>query len=169
MAGVEIRRAEPRDAAEIARITHERSGGDIEAIEGRIAGEIETAGTEEHLLLVAVVDMVLAGFGRASYFLPLPEHPPNVAPRGWYLAGLIVAVSFRRHGIGHALTSRRLEHLGTSAVEAFYFASALNRASIDLHARFGFRELTRDFFFPGVSFTGGTGVLYRIELPAISH
>jgi ribosomal protein S18 acetylase RimI-like enzyme len=169
MAEVEIRRAESPDAAGISRIIHERSGGEIEAIEERISREIETSRPEEHLLLVAIVDTVLAGFARASYFLPLPDHPPNVAPRGWYLTGLIVGTAHRRRGIGHALTSRRLEYLGTCAVEAFYFANSLNRASIDLHAQFGFRELTRDFFVPGASFTGGTGILHRIDLPTASH
>jgi hypothetical protein len=50
------------------------------------------------------------------------------------------------------------------ASEAFYFANALNRPSIDLHARLGFVELTRDFSIPGASFVGGCGILFRAEL-----
>ena len=37
--------------------------------------------------------------------------------------------------------------------------NATNRASIDLHREFGLHEVTRDFDFPGICFTGGEGVL----------
>jgi hypothetical protein len=47
------------------------------------------------------------------------------------------------------------------AGEVWFFANARNRASVDLHARLGFVEVTRDFAFPGVSFDGGVGVLCR--------
>ncbi len=44
------------------------------------------------------------------------------------------------------------------------FANARNRASIALHAAFGFEEVTRDFEVPGVTFEGGVGVLFRAVL-----
>jgi hypothetical protein len=47
------------------------------------------------------------------------------------------------------------------AGEVWFFANACNRASLDLHARLGFVEVTRDFVFPGVCFDGGVGVLCR--------
>jgi hypothetical protein len=56
-------------------IIYQSNGGELEAIESRISQEIETILSEEHLLLVVIADIVVAGFGRASYFLPLPEHP----------------------------------------------------------------------------------------------
>ncbi len=40
-----------------------------------------------------------------------------------------------------------------------FFANTRNRASLALHARIGFREITRDFTIPTVSFAGGEGVL----------
>lgn len=66
-------------------------------------------------------------------------------------------------GIGLALTRYRLKWIAERADHAYYFANTRNHASIDLHTRLGFTELTRDFVFPGVSFTGGQGVLHRIE------
>jgi hypothetical protein len=45
----------------------------------------------------------------------------------------------------------------------WYFASADNPASLDLHRDLGFREHTREFTFPGVSFAGGGGVLCVLE------
>jgi hypothetical protein len=47
------------------------------------------------------------------------------------------------------------------ADEVWYFTSAINSASIAMHARLGFTEVTRDFEFPGVTFTSGQGILFR--------
>jgi ribosomal protein S18 acetylase RimI-like enzyme len=69
----------------------------------------------------------------------------------------VVATALRRRGIADALTRARLERL---ARPVFYFANERNRASIDLHAPFGFDELTRDFWHPDATFTGGVGILF---------
>jgi hypothetical protein len=37
-------------------------------------------------------------------------------------------------------------------------------ASIALHAQLGFREVTREFSFPGLSFDGSEGILFRASL-----
>ena len=50
------------------------------------------------------------------------------------------------------------------ADEAFYFANSTNRASIDLHEQFGFREMMRDFRYPHCTFRNGIGILFRLEL-----
>lgn len=79
------------------------------------------------------------------------------------LGGVIVVDPWRRRGVGRALTRVRLEFLRPRAQEVFFVVNARNRASIDLHAAFGFEELTRDFEAPGVSFTGGVGILFRLD------
>ena len=43
---------------------------------------------------------------------------------------------------------------------AYFVVNAANRASIDLHRELGFTEVTRDFDFPGITFTGGEGALF---------
>ena len=43
-------------------------------------------------------------------------------------------------------------------------ANARNTASIELHERFGFEEITRRFSFPGLTFKGGEGILFRLRL-----
>jgi len=53
----------------------------------------------------------------------------------------------------------RLDWLDSRTDRIWYFAAAANGASIALHEGFGFRAVTRDFIVPGVSFTGGSGVL----------
>jgi aminoglycoside 6'-N-acetyltransferase I len=51
------------------------------------------------------------------------------------------------------------------AGEAYYFANSVNRTSHDLHVEFGFREVERPIWAPGVRFTDGEGVLYRADRP----
>jgi hypothetical protein len=62
------------------------------------------------------------------------------------------------------LTLARLDWIAGRHDQAFYFTNARNVASIELHREFGFAEVTRDFTFPGASFEGGIGVLFRAAL-----
>ncbi len=104
------------------------------------------------------------GIAKIRRFTPPPDSPPNMAPAGWYLSGVIVAEDYRRRGIGRRLTQARLNWIAERDRAAYYFSNARNRASIDLHRAFGFVELTRDFTFPGASFEGGVGILFKAEL-----
>ena len=103
------------------------------------------------------------GYAKASYLEFKEESPANTAPEGWYLTGVVVDPEHRRRGVGAALTRARLQWIGRRAGAAYYFASAKNRATHDLHAPFGFEEVTRNFSVPGVTFTGG-GILFRVAL-----
>jgi ribosomal protein S18 acetylase RimI-like enzyme len=119
----------------------------------------------ENLFLVARIGADVVGFGRVARVPAMP--PPHAhVPQGWYLIGLVIDPAYRRRGIGSALLRARLAWIGRRAREAYYFANSTNRATIDLHERFNFREIARDFTFPRVSFTafGGTGVLFRVDL-----
>jgi ribosomal protein S18 acetylase RimI-like enzyme len=95
---------------------------------------------------------------------PPPDPPANIAPAGYYLAGLLVAPAYRRRGIGERLTRARMAWVALRGTETWFFANAANRASLLLHQGLGFREVTRDFTYPGVTFTGGVGVLCRASL-----
>ncbi len=150
-----VREAGPADAGEIARIVHARDGGDLETTRARIAGDLTVP--ERTRLFVARVAGSIVGFGRVKHLAG--EHP------GWYLLGVIVDPSWRRRGIGRELVRRRLDWIASRAAEAWYFVNSVNRASIDLHAGFGFEEVARGVTFPGVSFgQGGHGVLFRVPL-----
>ena len=96
------------------------------------------------------------------------DAPAGAAPPGLYLLGLLVDPDWRRCGLGEALTDSRLAWAWERDSSAYYFANARNRSSIDLHARLGFYELTRDFSFPGATFTGGIGILFRADRPTSS-
>jgi hypothetical protein len=78
--------------------------------------------------------------------------------------GVIVTPIFRRRRVAHQLTHTRLQWLAQRASKAYYFASTQNRVSIELHRQFGFVEVTREFFFPNTTFTGGEGILFEIDL-----
>jgi ribosomal protein S18 acetylase RimI-like enzyme len=120
----------------------------------------------ERLLLVAATDaQEIVGYGRVSRVAHQADARPDVAPEGWYLIGLIVDEAWRQRGVGRALTVARLEWLRERAADGVWcFTGARNAASIALHEALGFREVTRDFSFPGATFEGGVGVLLRLDL-----
>lgn len=103
----------------------------------------------------------VVGYGRVSRHVS--SGAEREAPSGAYLGGLMVDPAHRGRGVGTALTLARMRALfedhGADCV--WYFANARNHASLALHERLGFREVTRDFWYPGVGFDGGEGVLCR--------
>ncbi|MGO9959560.1 MAG: N-acetyltransferase family protein [Solirubrobacteraceae bacterium] len=115
----------------------------------------------DRLLLLASADGELAGYGRCARFEHGPDAPPDVAPEGYYMGGLLVASRWRRRGIAEALTRARMAWAFEHAPEVWYFTNARNTASLALHAKLGFVEVTRSFSYPTVSFDGGVGVLGR--------
>ncbi len=160
-----IRNAVVEDCESLARISHQRNGGDLAEHVAGFGRELRAPpDPTRNLLLAALVDDRVVGYGKADVFVPPDDAPPNCAPRGWYLTGVTIEPPMRRRGIGLALTRARLERVARRSVHAHYFANAMNRASIDLHARLGFEEVTRDFWYPRTSFTGGAGILFRAAL-----
>ena len=118
----------------------------------------------EHYLVVSETRGEIIGYGRARLFEPEPDAPADTAPCGYYLTGVFVRPDQRRCGVGEALTHARLEWISTKAAYAWFFTNARNVASIRLHRRLGFEEITRRFSFPGLRFDGGEGILFRLRL-----
>ena len=151
--------ADLADCAALARLAApERSS---EEWRESLRRDLESPG---HLLVVAVCGGALVGYGRARVFEPAPDAPADSAPGGYYLTGVFVLPEERARGIGAALTQARLDWIGDRATAAWYFANARNTLSVDLHRRWGFEEVTRRFSFPGVTFDGGEGILFRLSL-----
>jgi ribosomal protein S18 acetylase RimI-like enzyme len=117
----------------------------------------------DRLLVVAERAGEVIGYGRVLPFEPGPDAPADIAPPGYYLMGLIVHPGSRRVGVASALIQARLVWIAKRSDNAWYFANALNTASIALHAPFGFEEVTRAFFYPQVDFDRGEGVLFRLD------
>jgi ribosomal protein S18 acetylase RimI-like enzyme len=158
-----IRRACAADVDAIAAQQAGRAGQDLVGLRDRIAGEL-TDSTRR--LWVAVVSGAVVGHARLTRHHA--DHAvPYAAPSGLYLGGVVVDPSLRRRGIGQALTRTRMSAAFAEEREVWYFANAGNHASIAMHRALGFREITRRFEFPGVRFTGGVGILFRAQAPAV--
>ncbi len=114
-------------------------------------------------LLVAEVGGGVVGYGRAGRLGRRPD-AGGTLPEGWYLLGVAIVDAWRRRGIGRVLTERRLAWIAERTHEAWYFVNARNLPSIDLHRDFGFVEVSRRLDAAGVSFEGGEGILFRLDL-----
>jgi ribosomal protein S18 acetylase RimI-like enzyme len=144
-------------APHLALALSERAEG-VAVARPRFERDIEEA---ERCLFVATVDGAFAGYGRVARFDPPEDAPANVAPAGLYLLGAVVARRFRRRGVGRALTRARTAWALEHADAVWYFANARSQATLRMHDHLGFVEVTRDFWFPRVTFPGGSGALYR--------
>jgi ribosomal protein S18 acetylase RimI-like enzyme len=158
-----VRPAAVADLPALARLAVAERAGPPADWQVRFAADLADP---DACLLLAQSGGQVAGYGRARRFAPPPDAPANVAPAGYYLTGLLVSPACRRLGIGEQLTRARMAWVATRATEVWFFANAANAASLRLHQRLGFREVTRDFTYPGVTFTGGVGVLCRALLTA---
>jgi GNAT superfamily N-acetyltransferase len=81
------------------------------------------------------------------------------APDGWYVSWLVVDPSWRRRGVATALLDDLLTWTSSRGGALFSLVNTQNRASLDLHVQFGFREIACAGAFAGVTFTGGAGLL----------
>ena len=160
-----VRPATPDDAEAIGRISAEREGGVVsEHSQGFIRELRDTVARGSSMVLVAEAGGEVIGFGRARHFDKESGSSEGKAPVGWYLTGVVVDPRFRRCGVGDRLTAERLKWISERSGSAYYFANSGNRVSIALHERFGFTEVARGPEFCGVTFTGGEGVLFELDL-----
>jgi ribosomal protein S18 acetylase RimI-like enzyme len=153
---VTVREATPDDAPAIA---------EVQAAAGRppMSAENHAAivGDPNRIIVVATSDGVIAGWAQTHCWTS--GDPP--APAGHYLGGVTVDPTFRRRGVASALTSARLEWIWMRASHAWYVVNSANRASVELHRRYGFVEVARAARFHTVAFTGGDGILLRSPNP----
>jgi ribosomal protein S18 acetylase RimI-like enzyme len=163
--GLIIRIAAEADLPAVAAIAAEREESSISAetlsLEKFWQRSQESGRASVH---VATLNGEIIGYGKCSFFVPPEAAPPHAAPEGWYLGGLVVAPALRRRTVGLQLTQVRLQWIAERARAAYYFANARNQVSIELHQRLGFIEVTRKFFYPGTSFVGGEGILFKAIL-----
>jgi ribosomal protein S18 acetylase RimI-like enzyme len=157
----------PMGAAHLDRcagIAAQREGGPLEQWRESLERGLAAA---DRLSWVALVDGEVAGYASVGRLNPRVGDPGGVAPEGWYLTGVVVDPARRRRGVGSRLTRVRLAWLAGRTDQVWYFVSALNRASIDLHAGFGFRLVARGVSFPGVT-VSGEALLYVADLAPAS-
>lgn len=150
-----VRPATVADLDACAALAQDRNGGDLGVWQAKLAADLTEP---DQLTLAAVSAGSLTGFATAGRLSFDPQESRNIAD-GWYLTGVVVHPAHRRRGLGRRLLQARLDWLDLRSDQVWYFASAANLTSLELHRGFGFEEVTRDFIVPKVSFTGGVGVL----------
>ncbi len=156
--GVEVRSLEAADLVAVARVFAQREDVTRHRAEEVVSRWADS--TPQRFVLVAEHHSQVQGYGKAEWLDP--GDTGGDAPAGWYLTGLVVTPSARRHGVGAALTEERIARLSLVTREVWYFANSHNQATIALHASLGFALQTRDFNIPGVTFEGGQGALFRL-------
>lgn len=154
-----VRPAGPTDLDACAAITAQREGGTTSTWRGVLE---RRWARPDQLVLVAECDGEVAAYASATHLTPTSEGGRG-APDGWYLTGVLVAPHRRRRGLGRRLTLARIALLRDRADRVWYVASSHNEASLLLHAELGFREVARGVSIPGITFTGGTGVLSVLD------
>ena len=159
-----IREAALRDCDDLTRLQLARTPDDYNKVLAKFKNEISGLSHLNKLLLIAETEQGLIGYARAFYFVPSDYTDSRNCPEGWYLTGVLIDQAHRRLGVASAFTLYRLDWIAERADKAYYFANAQNRVSIELHKKFGFEELTRDFVYPKVEFEGGEGILFVVNL-----
>ncbi|WP_162799122.1 GNAT family N-acetyltransferase [Nocardioides sp. 616] len=130
-------------------------------LEGAVATVSSWLADDRRLTLVAEHDQQVQGYASAT-FLDVHEGD-GLGVTGWHLTGVVVNPAARRRGLGMQLTSARLDMIEERSETAWYFVNAENRASIALHTKYGFVEHARGPRICGVEFSGGTGILFRLD------
>jgi aminoglycoside 6'-N-acetyltransferase I len=146
------------DVTQVASLHAAREGVPFDAA---VAIVLSWLPDERRQVLVAEYNQEVHGYASTT-FVDVNDGD-DLGVSGWYLSGIVVAPSARRRGLGMQLTSARLDRIAQASGSAWYFVNANNQASIALHARFGFVEHARGPRICGVEFSGGTGILYRID------
>lgn len=159
-----VRQAGEADLPGCAELMAEREGCAAEECRQRLAYGLE----DGQPLFVAALGDAIVGFARVSWLTPAQQGGWN-APDGWYLSGVVVDKAVRRHGLGRALTRARCEWVWERHQPVHFVVNSANRASMDLHRELGFREVTRDFQLPGVTFTDGEGVLFSCDASSLAQ
>lgn len=154
---VVVRHARAEDAAAIAAVdaTREpRPPGYLDKVVARLA-------RHDAIHVVAEVHGQVVG---TSAVMVWPEHAD--APEGWYVSGITVVPSWRRRRVGDRMLAFELASLDSAREPAWSVVNVINRASLDLHARYGFVEVARAAQFAGITFSGGMGLLLHRPAPA---
>ena len=161
---ISVRPARSEDLGVCAELIVSRTGGPVEKRRQKLVADLEHP---DRYTVVACADDLVVGYASVFRHDLTLEHPAGTAPSGYYLVGLIIAPDWRRQGIGELLTLDRMRWTASRADTIWYFANVANGATLDLHQRLGFEEVTRDFTFPNAPLQPGTGVLLKAPLESV--
>ena len=156
---IHVAEAGPDDVAQAAALSLTVAHGPLEVWRARLARDVAEQG---RALIVARSDGEVLGYVRVGLVAPGPD---DTAPEGWYLTGLVVAVRWRRRGVGEALVEAACAHAALHADVVWSTYDSENLTSAALHAARGFRVVRRGHVgFPGQP-PGSRWELVRRDLP----
>jgi ribosomal protein S18 acetylase RimI-like enzyme len=141
-----------------------QSFADIETSTHREIDRIESG--VSYKLYVAELGKEVVGFCRFYHSEGLPASKKIYpSPEGWYGMGICVSSNFRRQNIASFLSSKRAEVLRGLGVKEFYsIVDTSNLTSMKMHQNFGYAEVARALGFLHISFNGGMGCLFKLNL-----
>lgn len=147
---VVVRPARPGDVPAMAAIARTR-GPQPPELDDRL---VEWLADDERLVLVGERDETLIGWGIVNR-----QAGHRDAPDGWYIGWLVVHPAWRRRGVADRMVQHMLGWTAGRSDRLHSLVNARNQASLDLHARHGFREIARACELAGITFDGGAGLL----------
>lgn len=152
----EVRSAGSEDAHAVLAVN--RAAGRPTGTADAVAASI--ANSTRHTVIATSAGEAI-GWATTHYW----DYTDEPAPAGHYLGGITVHPDWRRRGVGTALTAARIDWIFSRAAEVWYIVNIRNRASIELHHKWGFEEIARAPGFHTTTFTGGIGLLMRALPP----
>lgn len=133
-----VRDAESTDITACALLISHHLLDDLEEWKSRFERDLANP---QRQFLVATVDHSVVGYGHTTFHPGQVEDEIESGPTGYFLSGLLVSPAHRRRGLGRLLTTARIDGLRQMTDVVYYRADPDNQATIDLHARLGFKEI----------------------------
>lgn len=150
-----VRSANKDDIQEIAKIRHSRESGDVNFYAKIFKDQIDSNNCK---IYVASYEESIIAYAKVNNLTD------KTAPSGYYLSGIVVLQKYRGMGVATALTKKRIEEVKKISDKIYYISNEKNHVSIKLHKKFGFNEVYRDKEIMNVKFTGGPGILFKLDL-----
>ena len=149
---IQIRLAIPTDANDIGKIEVNVYGeypDPYEQVIKKISKAIQKQESNESLgkTWVALKNEKIIGFSKVGFRNAIVNDFPDLI-KGWYLTGITIHPNSRRIGVARLLVQTRMDWLKDKTDEVYYWSSKNNRASEELHRKFGFREIKSSIYTP---------------------
>lgn len=140
-ARIVVRDATEADLDATVELIAAHRGGDVDEWRRLFTNALHD---DKRHFVVALVDARVIGFGHTKLVQrDGSSHNEGAPPPGWYLSGVTVDPSYRRLGVGTALTRVRLSRLRGKTDVVYYAAEPENTATLELHSLFGFSPTKR--------------------------
>lgn len=136
----------------------------ISFLNEKIDREIQTfSDGKEYGLFIASKGPHVIGFCRYYFSRSVPKEKIKFDhPDGCYCMGMMVDPKYRRHNVAKFLWDNRMKWIqGLGVKQVYSIVACDNSASLRMHQKFGFDEVSRAAGYMNVSFDCGEGILFK--------